>query len=151
MVEYFGIFFEECESLKIELNEKVKLEKLPNNFHCTFKFAPKNFAFYNEVIGKDISIALVGYGNDGKNSGFEIDFPQNLNKYFNNYDKQGNLKVPHITTSMAFDGKAVNTASLNFEKLNEPILVTGKFGYFIREKDKAYISFNQAKVEECSK
>jgi len=151
MVEYFGIFFNDGESLKIKNNEKTKLEKLPNNFHCTFKFAPKDLALYNEVIGKDISITLVGYGNDGKNSGFEIDFPQTLKKYFNNFDKQGNLKVPHITTSMAIDGKAVNTANLKFDKLNVPILLTGKFGYFIREKDKEYISFDKVKVEECIK
>lgn len=151
MVEYFGIFFDEINSKKIIDNEIVKLEKLPSNFHCTFCFKPKAFNFFNEVIGKEVNVSIVGYACDGNNSGFQIDFSNNLKKYFKNFDKNGKLKIPHITTSLSKDGKAVFTANLDFKKLDNPILIKGKFGYFIRENEKSYVSFAKVYNDECLK
>lgn len=147
MVEYFGIFFGNKESEKIFNSEKVHLEKLPNNFHCTFCFKPKSIKLFDEVVGKEINIAIVGYACDGKNSGFEIDFPNNFKKYFKNVDFNGKLKIPHITTSLGKFAKAVDTANLEFKKLDNPIFIKGKFGYFIREKDNSFISFKKENEE----
>ena len=150
MVEYFGIFFDKENSKKIIDNEKVHLDKLPNNFHCTFCYKPDSLKLFNEVAGKTIDIALIGYACDGKNSGYKVDFSTSLKKYFKNFDKQGNVKIPHLTTSLSKDGKAVDTANLNFINLNEPILLKGRFGYFIRNNNKAYISFTKVEVEELN-
>ena len=52
------------------------------------------------------------------------------------------LKTPHITASIAKGAKAVNTKDLNFEPLNEPIKLTGKFGYWIDDEMQEYLSYN---------
>ena len=151
MVLYFGMFFDKSASKIIYENEKVHLENLPNNFHCTFEFAPKEYNLLNEVIGKEVSVTLVGYACNGKNSGFEIEIPENIKMYFKNFDNTGKLKIPHITTSISKEGKAVDTANLYFEELDEPIIIKGKFGYFIKDRNKSYISFNKVETNECNK
>lgn len=145
MIEYIGIFIDENDAKKILKNEKVKLERRPNNFHCTMQYMPKDLSFFNDVIGQEVTISLTGYGCDGDNSGFRVDFPDNIKKYFLNTDKEGNLKVPHITTSLSKKGKAVNTMNLQFDNLENIIFVRGKFGFFVKERGKGYISFESTK------
>lgn len=150
MVEYFGVFFNEIESYKILKNENKALEKKAKNFHCTFCYKPKRFDEFNKIVGKETLIKLTGYSCDGKNSGFEIELSKNIKNYFQNFDENRKIKTPHITVSLSKDAKAVNTANLKFKKLEEPILIKGKFGYFIREQNNSYISFKKVKINELS-
>ena len=152
MVEYIGIFVDEDDIDKIVQNERVCLEKRPNNFHCTMQYMPKDLKFFRDMIGKEIVITLIGYGCDGENSGFKVQFPENIKKYFLNTDKEGNLKVPHITTSLSKNGKAVNTMNLKFDDFENPIFIRGKFGCFVKEGGKGYISFDNEKssIQEMS-
>lgn len=151
MVEYFGIFVDNQDIEKIIKNEKNTLEKQPNNFHCTFAYKPKNIEMFNDIIGKNIDILLIGYGCDGKNSGFKVSFPNDMKKYFLNADKEGNLKVPHITTSLSKTGKAINTANLKFEDIEESVVIKGKFGAFVVENNKRYISFEKIHIDQFEK
>ena len=151
MIEYIGIFIAEKDTEKIIENEKVCLAKRPKNFHCTMKYMPKDLEHFKDIIGQEVVIVLTGYGNDGKNSGYRVQLQDEINKYFLNTDKNGNLKVPHITTSLADDGKAVNTANLNFQDLEKPIFVRGRVGAFVKDENLEYISFEKTKLSTQEK
>ena len=43
---------------------------------------------------------LLGYGCDGKNSGFQVDFQDELKEYYKNTDPEGKPVLPHITASI---------------------------------------------------
>jgi len=149
MVEYFGIFFEDENVVEqIFSKEKVHLDRKPNNYHCTFKHMPKDASLFNDVIGKEIDIKLEAYGWDYKNSGFKISLPDELKNYFQNTDENGNLRVPHITTSLSKKGSPIDTANLYFEDLEEEIVIKGKFGFFVREGNKTFVSYDKVKVNE---
>lgn len=143
MLSYEGIFFEEDMVNIIHLLEKEKLEKVNDEIHCTFKYHPNSDEIFNEIVGQEFEIYLVGYGNNGQNSGFEILLPEELNKYYINFDEQNPdvLKVPHITASLADGAKASNTKNLDFKPLEKPIKLIGKFGYWLKDENNEYLSF----------
>ena len=148
MLNYEGIFLDEKSIELIRLIEENKLELTNDQLHCTFKYKPNRGEIFNDIVGKEFELYLVGYGNDGMNSGFEVVLPEELNEYYINYDNNNNLKVPHITTSLSKGAKAVNTANLEFKKLKKPIKVTGKFGYWLIDEKDAYISFEQYEISK---
>lgn len=86
---------------------------------------------------------IIGYANDGKNSGFKIELPTELMKYYINYEEQNlsKLKVPHITASLADGAKAAKTKDLHFEQLGKPIKLVGRFGYWIKDLGREYVSY----------
>ena len=88
---------------------------------------------------------LIGYGNDGNNSGFEIELSENLKPYYINYDEINTniLKKPHITASLSEEAEAVNTKNLDFKKLPQKYTVKGRFGFWIEDDDKEYLSFKK--------
>lgn len=143
MLSYEGIFFEEDMVNIIHLLEKEKLEKVNDEIHCTFKYHPNSDEIFNEIVGQEFEIYLVGYGNNGQNSGFEILLPEELNKYYINFDEQNPdvLKVPHITASLADGAKASNTKNLDFKPLEKPIKLIGKFGYWLKDENNEHLSF----------
>lgn len=124
MVEYVGLFIEGSDATKLKQHEKSVLEKLPKNYHVTLEFRPKTEDKYNVIINKIYDIKVIGYGCDGENSGYLVELPEELKRYYNNLDQNNNLKPPHITMSMSRQGKAVNTANLDFEKI-QPFKVRG--------------------------
>lgn len=65
-----------------------------------------------------------------------MSFPNELKKYYINYDEQNLtiLKTPHITTSLAIDAIPTNTKKLSFKPLEKPIKLIGRFGFWIKEK-----------------
>ena len=148
MVHYEGIFFDkEIQDLIISL-DKNKLPVLNDEIHCTFKSKPTNDELFDEIVGQEITIELIGYGSDGKNSGFEIKIPNEYKKYYINYEENDptKLKKIHITTSITEDSKAYLTKNLNFIPLENPIKVTGKFGYWIKEDDgQEYLTYEKQK------
>ena len=143
MLSYEGIFFEADMVELIHSLEKEKLPKVNDEIHCTFKYHPTIDEVFNDIVGKKFEVYLVGYGNDGQNSGFEVLFPDELKDYYINFDEQNPsmLKTPHITASLAEGAKAVNTKNLSFKPLEKPVKLVGKFGYWIKDEIEEYISY----------
>ncbi len=134
MLSYEGIFFEADVVDLIHSLETEKLIRVNDKIHCTFKYHPKNDEIFNDIVGKTLEIYLIGYGNDGQNSGFEILLPDEKKNYYINYDEQNPtvLKKTHITVSLAEGAKASNTKNLNFKPLEKPVKLIGRFGYWIK-------------------
>lgn len=138
MIHYAGLFFEGESEKKIQELERNKLDKIHDKLHCTFKYEPVDENMFDELVGKEFNIYLIGYGSNEENSGFQILLPEELRKYYINQNG-----LAHITASINEDGKAVNTSKLKFEPLDKPIKVTGRFGYWIIEDDKEYLSYEK--------
>lgn len=154
MILYEGIFFieEEIETL-IHSQENTQLPRLYKPLHITFKYRPKSEELFDNLVGSEIQLLIVGYGCDGKNSGFEVLLPDDVEKYYINVvNKKGGVrKTPHITASLAPGASAVNTSNLQFIPLSKPIPITGKFGYCISEKGKEFISFEPRQKSKIKK
>ncbi len=143
MLSYEGLFFDkETVELLHSLEEK-QLAKINDEIHCTFKYHPKEKDVFNDIVGKSFEITIIGYGNDGFNSGFQISLPDELLPYYINYedDNQSLLKTPHITSSLAENAKAVNTNNLQFTPLEKPIKIKGTFGYWLKDNNSEYLSY----------
>lgn len=148
MVHYEGIFFDKKTQDYISSLDQNKLPILNDEIHCTFKPKPTTDELFDEILGQEITIELIGYGSDGKNSGFEVRIPNEYKKYYINYEEEDptKLKTPHITTSITKDSKAYLTKNLNFTPLPEPIKVTGTFAYWIKEDDGTeYLTYEKQK------
>ena len=70
-----------------------------------------------------------------------ITLPEELKEYYINYDTDNRLKVPHITVSLSEGASANDSKDLDFKASDEPIKVRGRFGHFIKDNGKEYISF----------
>ena len=145
MLSYEGIFFE---GETVDLIHSLENNRLPivnDEIHCTFKYHPSEEEIFDEIVGKEIDVLIVGYANDGKNSGFELQLPEDIMPYYINYEEEGKIKKPHITASLAEGAKAVDTKNLNFERLSKPIMVKGRFGYWIKDNGNEYVSYDKYK------
>lgn len=142
---YQGIFFDKETEEKLVKLQKNGLENIIKNMHITFYYGELE-AFPEELMGKDFKIKLIGYASDGKNSGFQVEIPEELKEYYRGQ------KVPHITVSLGevdgVKGKAVDTGNLEFNPLEEPIEVSGQLGYFEYGKGK---TMDNSKFKEKSK
>ena len=146
IITYQAVFLDETSIKKLIEMQKEKLPKMPKDMHCTFKFMPSNKEieeFSKVLLGKKVSLKVVGYSSNGKNSGFEIELePEQELVYTNSHivKKDETSKVerttPHITVSMSKDAKAVDTGFLNFEPLQEPFEITGTGGFFVTDREK---------------
>ena len=148
MIHYEGLFFEDKEALDIIFKlEKTHLPIIHDKIHCTFKYNPKDDEIFDDIVGNTYEIKLIGYGCDGKNSGFEIELPEELLKYYINYAEEdpNKLEGPHITTSLARGTKAMNTKKLNFIPLDKTYTIKGKFGYWIEDGINEYVSYEKYK------
>ena len=143
MLSYEGIFFDEDTIKLIHSLETKKLDRMNDEIHCTFKYHPSEEQIFNDIVGKSFELYIIGYGNDGMNSGFQISLPNELIPYYINYDEENPevLKIPHITTSLSPDAVPSNTKKLKFKALDKPIKITGRFGFWIKEKNNNYVSF----------
>ena len=151
MVIYEGIFFD-IETSKLLRSIEGKILPITNEIlHCTFKFRPEGNQLFDEVVGEEAEVLVTGYGCDGKNSGFLVELPEFALKYYMNYDNDDNLKPAHITVSLAKGAKAVDTANLDFKKLSKPFNVKGKFGYFVREGNNKFISYEKQGYQKTKK
>lgn len=147
---YYGIFFDD-ESKKIISSLDVnKLEEVPDDFHVTFRYLPNDDERVNDAIGKWFTLKIVGYQNNGKNSGLLIEIPDEIKKYYiHKYEKDGKEIpiIPHVTLSISSDSKNRYTRNLNFKKLDKPVLVKGRFGYCIEKvpdgKTTRYMTFEK--------
>ena len=146
MIKYEALFLDE-ESIKlIQKLETKKLERINDEIHLTLKYKPAKEEILNEIVGKEFELYLIGYGNDGKNSGFEVELTEELKPYYINFDEDDktSIKIPHITSSLANDAKAVDTKNLLFNKLSQKYKVKGKIGFWIEDEEgKEYLSYKQ--------
>lgn len=143
MLSYEAIFFDE-ESVKlIHSLEKEQLPVINDEIHCTFRYHPKEDEIFDDIVGKEMEVYLIGYGFDGKNSGFELLIPDKIKKYYINYvsEESHELRLPHITASLAVGATPSKTRELLFEPLPEPVLIKGRFGYLIKDDTGEYISY----------
>ena len=144
MIHYEGIFLDE-KSIKIVRSlEKTVLDEINDEIHLTLKYKPVGDEVFNELLNKEFDLYLTGYGNDRENSGFEVMLPDELKPYYINYDEDNPkvLKIPHITSSIKTGAISSNTKKLKFRKLDKPVKVHGRFGFWIKEIDKEYAVFN---------
>ena len=130
---YQGLFLDEATQEKLIELQKKGLSDIVKDMHITFKFGETE-KYPQELMGREFIVKIVGYASDGKNSGFQIELPEELNAYYKNKN------LPHITVSLGeidgVKGKAVDTGTLSFEKLDEPIEIPCRLGYFIYGKGK---------------
>ena len=127
---YSGVFFTGDARNKLLSESKEKLDKIIGDLHVTFYFnPPRELRFPLDIIGEEVTIDVVGEGNDGKNQGFEVEIPDVKIKGKKLQDLYNGAKVPHITLSLSSEGKAVKTAFLDFKPIT-PFKVTGKLGYW---------------------
>lgn len=140
-VRYMGIFFEGESAEFIKRMQPTPLEYTNDELHCTFKYRPQDEELFEDIIGQEVEVYLIGYGCDGKNSGFEIAFDDAYDPFYINYheDKRNEdgipiLKPKHITVSLAKNAKPAKTKDLDFIRLANPIPVKGRLGYWISEK-----------------
>ncbi len=150
MLSYEGIFFEGDAADFIHSLEEKRLPVVNDEIHCTFKYHPSEAEIFDELVGKEIDVLIVAYGCDENNSGFEIQLPDDIMQYYINYDEEDSskLKKPHITASLAEGAKASKTKNLKFKKFSIPYVVKGRFGYWIKEEDHEYVSFDKYMVNK---
>ena len=143
-ISYQAIFLDQ-ESVKRVLEmQGEKLVKMPKYMHCTFKYNPSDEEikkFTRLLLGKKVTLKVVGYCSDGKNSGFEVTLGPELEEVYTNSHtvKENGISrirrtTPHITVSMSEDAKAVDTGLLDFKPIKEPFEVSGIGGFFIKDK-----------------
>jgi hypothetical protein len=125
-VIYKGLFIDEMSSYQLKQFEGSR--RLENEIrekgieHITFQFRPEEL-FPENLMGKTFTLMIVGYGNNGENSGFKVALPEELIPYYRGAD------VIHITTSLSESSKAINTRHLDFKSIS-PFEITGKLGYY---------------------
>ena len=137
MIKYEAIFLDEDSIKLIKELEVNKLARVNDEMHLTLKYKPEQNEIFNELINKEFELLLIAYGNDGINAGFEVELPESLKPYYINYDEDEStkLKVPHITSSLANEAKAMNTKNLTFNKLPKKHSIKGKFGFWLEDEE----------------
>ncbi len=130
---YQGLFLDEETQEKLVKLQENGLSDIVKDMHITFKFGEIE-KFPPELMGKKFKVKIIGYASDGKNSGFQIELPEELSPYYQNQNG------PHITVSLGeingVKGKAFDTGKLQFKPIEEPKEILGKLGYFVFEKGK---------------
>lgn len=144
MLQYQAIFFnkETMESLIAKQDEKLTNNIL--NMHVTFKYMPteEEIENFSKIVGKVINLKVIGYGSNGKNSGFEVELPKEIEQLYTNshvvYENglpQIKRTTPHITVSLNEGAKAVDTGKLDFKPLERPFEISGIAGFYEINKD----------------
>ena len=133
MTGFQGIFLDETSKKRLIALQEKKLKYIVRDMHITFKFG-KTEKYPEEVLNKDYEVKIVGYAATDKNSGFQVELPEELKAYFKNENG------PHITVSIGevdgVKGKAYETGLLYFSKIKSPFMISGRFGYYINGKGK---------------
>lgn len=133
MTGFQGIFLDETSKKRLIALQEKKLKYIVKDMHITFKFG-KTEKYPEEVLNKDYEVKIVGYAATDKNSGFQVELPEELKAYFKNENG------PHITVSIGevdgVKGKAYETGLLHFNEIKEPFMISGRLGYYIYGKGK---------------
>lgn len=92
--------------------------------HVTLGYMPQDA--HEDLFGETRSMTVVGYGNDGRNEGVEIVLGNDANDTLIELGRS--VPLPHVTLSVSEDGRPVDTRDIEFQPLDEPIELTGRFG-----------------------
>lgn len=116
---YQGIFFDKkvADSLRrtaLDLAPLTNNERVIGDMHVTF-----NYGELMDMPTGECTVRIVGFGADGKNTGFQVELPYSVKQYFK-------MEIPHITVSCGKNGEPKDTAKLKFVSCKESE-VTGKF------------------------
>ncbi|MDO4332677.1 MAG: hypothetical protein Q4C58_08315 [Eubacteriales bacterium] len=124
--KYIGCFvpFQELYD-KVNCIRKEPLPKTIRDPHVTFAYMPRTVD--ETLFGEEMTIKMIGYGNDGRNEGVKVELSAD-NPVLKEMMKR--IEVPHITLAVSEEGAPVDTGKLHFEPI-EPIMIVGKFGGFI--------------------
>ena len=122
-IEYIGCFFDPQILLQLPVTERQgPLCRTITFPHITFTYAPKEVPF--SLFGTKVTAKVVGYGCDGVNEALQVEFvdlPQAL------CGLASEIPVPHITLSVAKNGKPFDSRFLNYRP-TEPFFLEGIFG-----------------------
>lgn len=125
-VIYEGIFFDRDDLY--DLVDPIRRDMLLNEIeypHVTVRFRP-NIIHYN-LLGEQVTFAVIGYGNDGENEGVLVR-PVDLEN--NELDELlSGISNMHITLGVADGAKPVNTQRIRFDAV-EPVIISGTFGFY---------------------
>lgn len=116
---YQGIFFDKkvadlLRRTALNLAPITNNERVIEDMHVTF-----NYGELVDMPTGDCTVRVVGFGADGKNTGFKVGLPDSVKQYFK-------MEIPHITVSFGKTGEPKDTAKLKFVSCEE-FEVTGKF------------------------
>lgn len=118
---YWGLFLkgEDAEQITDGLGHNgIKpyvLDRIIRNQHVTFGFGTEPDDGFKDI--GDVSVKVIGYAEDGRNEGIEIELPPAAYKYYHGAD------TLHMTLSVANGAKPVDTAHLCFTRLDDPFTV----------------------------
>ena len=162
IIKYQAIFINPADVKTLVERQKEKLPQVVKDMHCTFKFQPskEEISRFSQLLGKNLTLKVVGYCSDGKNSGYEIELSPEQSKVYSNTHTVNNKNsiatvertTPHITVSMSEGAKAVDTGMLPFSRKDfEPFIIHGKAGFYITKtidkKKTSEITFEPVSIE----
>lgn len=130
---YAGYFFsrEDVDKFLSTIPKREGLAKDIKDTHVTVVFKPADIVPGD--VGSKAGFIITGYGNDGKNEGFKLADTTEITPYAQAelQKRQAERKAAdlglHITTSISKDGKAVDTAFLDFKDIPKPMQISGTF------------------------
>lgn len=150
---YEGFFLTASKGFKGSLEKEIENKHITTDYFGSNSDKPTHPEFYGMIV----TFEIVGYANDGKNEGFLInkdsirikndfgypldaeafkiegtgtDDPKLIRDFIKFYDEAMKDRIPHVTLSVAKDGKPVDTKDLNFEPVRTPFTCSAIFaGY----------------------
>ena len=129
----YTAFFLTVESVK-KLENFVGHKILLPRPHITVRFRPNPDELYPELVGKTAKFRIDGIGKSEENEGVLVtlfSIPDETENVSSILEK---VQRPHVTTWVSADGKAVNTAFLNFVDVEGTLEIETTFGWFKSEK-----------------
>ncbi len=143
MIKFEGLFFNEKNINKLRSKDFNKLKVTNKDVHITLnRFSEKE---NKHLYGKKFKIKVIGYGNDGQNSGFLVQLPKELIAYYRNISEDGTPIPPHITTSMALGARAKDTRKIDFKPLIKKFFIEGYYSSN-QEEDKKHSNQKKFKL-----
>ncbi len=120
---YIGCFldFQELHRLLKSYDRQV-LYRTITHPHITFSYRPEEIPW--ELFGTKIKVRCIGYACDGENEALQVAFTD-LSPDLQQLADQ--IAVPHITLSVAQNGRSVNSGKLHFHPI-DPFAIEGIFG-----------------------
>lgn len=111
-VIYSGIFFD-----SLPQSIKADFKNTPQFLHITDIFRPSEEELKDELLGKKITVELLGIGNNNRNQAL--------------LTKDDVLRYRHITISWA-DGSTPKESKhiKEWNMFEKPIIITGTYGYY---------------------
>lgn len=130
---YYGIFFryEDVQELAGRLFPGQRLAVDITAPHVTFAFRQAMSEAFTRRLGEACQVCVVGYANDGRNEGFQVVLSDALLSMCHG------AATPHITISVAEDGKPIDTGALRFrpiEGAGDPVMLQGRLGYYGQDR-----------------